>query len=267
MSTTQVPVGELLKTWRRTRRYSQLELANRAEISQRHLSFMESGRSVPSREMLLRIARHLEVPQRERNRLLVAAGFAPVYRERRFDDPAFQPVRATVERLLAAYEPFPALAVDRHWNMVLANRSVATLLVGVSRALVEPPVNVLRASLHPEGLAPKIVNLSQWREHVLSRLASQIETTADPILEALYDELSSLPPPLTAETETSQAEDDPTTLAVPLVLAHGGRTLRFLSTTTVFGTPVDVTLAELAIESFLPADQETSRALDELVSR
>lgn len=264
---TQVPVGELLKTWRRTRRYSQLELANRAEISQRHLSFMESGRSVPSREMILRISRHLEVPQRERNRLLVAAGFAPVYRERRFDEPALLLVRATLERLLAAYEPFPALVVDRHWNMVLANRSVAVLLGGLSRALVEPPVNVLRASLHPEGLAPNIVNLPQWREHVLSRLTSQIEATRDPSLEALYDELASYPCPREPGADPSPAEDDLASLAVPLVIAHGGRTLRFLSTTTVFGTPVDVTLAELAIESFLPADRATSRALDDLVPR
>jgi transcriptional regulator with XRE-family HTH domain len=264
---TQVSVGELLKTWRTTRRYSQLELANRAEISQRHLSFMESGRSIPSREMLLRIARHLDVPRRERNRLLVAAGFAPVYRERRFDDPELLPVRTTVQRLLTAYEPFPALAVDRHWTMVLANRSASLLLGGISPRLTTPPVNVLRASLHPEGLAPHIVNLPQWREHVLSRLASQIEASADPVLHALFDELSGYPADTDNETEAPKAEDDLATLAVPLVLDHGGRTLRFLSTTTVFGTPVDVTLSELAIESFLPADQATSRALDELVNR
>lgn len=175
------PVGRLLKEWRMRRRLSQLELALEAETSPRHLSFIETGRSTPSREMLLRLAERLDVPLRERNTLLVAAGYAPRFPERRLDDDELAAAQRVVELVLKGHEPFPALAVDRHWNLVARNDAVPPLLVGVDPALLEPPVNVLKLSLHPNGLAPRIVNLAEWREHLLDRLRKQIEATADSV--------------------------------------------------------------------------------------
>lgn len=263
MATTRVTIGELLRGWRQKRRLSQLELAGTAEISQRHLSFVESGRAMPSREMVLRLARHLAIPQRERNTLLVAAGFAPIYRERDLADPELGGVKGLIERILRGYEPYPALAIDRHWTLLLANAALTPLLAGIAPALLAGPVNVLRLSLHPEGIAPRIVNYDQWREHILARLEAQLERSGDATVAALIAELRSYPAP--GSRRRSDAVD--TTLAgiaVPLELAHGDRTLRLLSTTTVFGTPVDVTLSELAIEAFLPADAATAAALAEL---
>ncbi|PWS38864.1 transcriptional regulator [Falsiroseomonas bella] len=256
MATMTREVGGLIREWRRRRRLSQLDLASEAEISQRHLSFLESGRSRPSRDMLLHLAEQLEVPLRERNLLLVAAGFAPHYPQRDYQDPAMAAARAMVGRVLAAHEPFPALAVDRHWTMLDANRAVAPLLAGVAPWLLRPPVNVLRLALHPEGVAPRVVNAGEWRAHILERLRRQAEQTADTVLVALLAELRALPgaaPP--------RLDHAASAVAVPLRLRSDAGELSFISTTTVFGTPVDVTLSELAIETFLPADAATSEVL------
>jgi transcriptional regulator with XRE-family HTH domain len=255
--------GQLLRTWRQRRRLSQLDLAAEAEVSQRHLSFVESGRSAPSRDMVLRLAEQLRVPLRERNVLLVAAGFAPVYRERALDDPGLAAARAAVERILAGHEPHPALAIDRHWTLVFANRAVTPLLAGIDAALLQPPVNVLRLSLHPAGLAPRIGNFRQWRAHVIARLAQQIDATADPVLMALIEELKSYPVPVKARPHVPSARDQQG-IAVPLELATEDGTLSFLGTTTVFGTAVDISLSELAIESFFPADSFTAETMRRL---
>jgi len=247
------------------RRLSQLELALAAEVSTRHLSCLETGRAAPSREMVLRLARRLDVPLRERNRLLTAAGFAPMFAARRLDDPAMAAARSVVERVLRAHEPFPALAVDRHWNVVVQNRAVALLLEGVGPALLAPPVNALRLALDPRGMAPRIVNFAAWRAHVLGRLGQQIAASDDDALRALADELAALGngdvgTSAHAHGEPGAAPGEPA-LVVPLVLATRLGTLSFISTTTVFGTPVDITLAELALESFFPADAATAAAL------
>ncbi|MGP9821606.1 MmyB family transcriptional regulator [Salinarimonas sp. NSM] len=251
--------GDHLRLWRRRRRLSQLDLALDAEVSQKHLSFCESGRARPSREMVLRLAEHLAVPLRERNALLLAAGYAPLYPERRLDDPSLAAAREAVARVLEGHEPYPALAVDRHWTLLAMNAAVPALLAGVREArLMEPPVNVLRLSLHPGGLAPAIVNLGDWRTHILERLARQVETTADPTLAALAEEIAAYPaPPSDAPGPGSPAA----AIALPLRLRTPLGELAFVSTVTVFGTPVDVTLSELAIEAFFPADAATKRAL------
>ncbi len=261
--TPKPPVGEMLRLWRQRRGLSQLDLACEAGISTRHLSFLETGRSQPSRTMLIHLAERLDVPLRGRNALLVAAGYAPFYSERRLDDPAMQAARRAVESVLAGHEPYPALAIDRHWNLVAANRAVAPLLGGAGPGLLRPPVNVLRLSLHPAGLAPRIENLAQWREHCLHRLSRQIEAGPDPVLEALREELAAYPAPDRA-AGTEDAGDRPAAhpdVAVPLRLRSGPAVLNLIGTTTVFGTAVDVTLSELAIEAFFPADPATAEAL------
>ncbi len=263
MNAVNQPVGELLRGWRQRRRMSQLDLASSAEISQRHLSFLESGRSMPSREMILRLARHLEIPPRERNTLLTAAGFAPVYRERALADPALEAARNAVELVLDAYSPFPALAVDRHWSLLAANQAVSHLLVGVDERLLAPPLNVLRVSLHPEGMAPRIENLAEWREHILTRLQRQIGVSGDAYLSKLYEELEAYPGPQGHQRKIEHEES----VAVPMRIRSAEGALSFLSTTTVFGTPVDITLSELAIEAFLPADEATAEALRSLAAR
>jgi transcriptional regulator with XRE-family HTH domain len=192
-SNAMTPVGGLLRTWRERRRLSQLELAGAADISARHISFLETGRSAPSRGMLLRLAERLEIPLRERNALLLSAGYAPMYAERRLDDPALQQARKAVELVIAGHEPYPALAVDRHWTLVSANAAVGVLLAGIEPRMLEPPVNVLRLGMHPEGLARRIGNYVQWREHTLARLRQQIAATADPILIEMLAELESYP--------------------------------------------------------------------------
>jgi transcriptional regulator with XRE-family HTH domain len=249
------PVGEQLRDWRQRRHLSQLDLASLADVSPRHLSFIETGRSLPSRAMLLRLGDRLDVPLRERNALFVAAGFAPIYSERRLDDPSLQEARNAIELLLRGHEPYPALAVDRHWNLQAANRALAPFLKGVAPALLTPPVNVLRLSLHPEGVAPRVANLGQWRAHLLHRLQQQIDASGDPQLQALHAELLAYPAP--------EAEEplDPFAFVVPMRMRSEVGELSFLSTTTVFGTPVEVTLSELAIESFFPADAKTAGVL------
>lgn len=262
-TTTQRPVGELLREWRERRRLSQLGLALEADVSARHLSFLETGRSRPSREMVLRLADHLDVPLRERNALLVAAGFAPVYPQRSLEDPALQPAMEAVSRVLTGYDPFPALAVDRHWTLVVANRAVAPLLAGIPADLLRPPVNVLRLSLHPDGLSARIANLGQWRAHLLERLRRQIDASADATLVALLDELKGYAGSRPGEPDFARADAG---LAVPLRLRTAGGELSFLSTTMVFGAPIDVSLSELAIEAFFPADAATADALRRLAN-
>jgi len=257
------PVGDLLREWRQRRRLSQLDFAVEAEISSKHLSFLETGRSRPSREMLMKLAELLEVPLRERNTLLVAAGFAPMFAERKLDDPALHSAREAMELVLKGHEPFPAIAVDRHWNMLASNRSVAPFLSGANPKLLEPPFNVLRFSLHPDGLAPRIVNLAQWRAHLLARLRRQIEISADTTLMALHEELSSYPAP-EAPARLSEAEAANAFVVPFRVATSAGMVLSFISTTTVFGTPIDVTLSELALETFFPADAATAAALRHL---
>lgn len=241
---------------------SQLAFAVEANISTKHLSFLETGRSQPSRDMLLRLAELLEVPLRERNTLLLAAGFAPMFAERALSDPALQAARSAVERVLQAHEPFPAIAVDRHWSLLAANSAAPRLMRVADARLLEPPINVLRVSLHPQGLAPHIVNLGEWREHLFFRLRRQLETSGDAALASLLEELKSYPGP-TASTTHLVSETDRLRAAfiVPMRLAVEGEVLSFISTTTVFGTPLDITLAELAIEAFLPADTQTARKL------
>jgi transcriptional regulator with XRE-family HTH domain len=248
--------GDLLRHWRQLRRLSQMELALEAEISTRHLSFIETGRSRPSRAMVLSLADRLDIPLRERNVLLAAAGFAPVFSQRALDDPELAAARRAIELVLKGHEPFPALAVDRHWTLMLMNDAVAPLLEGVSETLLKPPVNVLRLSLHPEGLAPRIANLAEWRAHLLERLRRQVELSADAVLIALMGELRGYPAP-----PSGRQADPYGGVLVPLRLKMGTGELRFFSTTTVFGTPIDVTLSELALESFYPADSATAAAL------
>jgi transcriptional regulator with XRE-family HTH domain len=247
----------MLREWRRRRRLSQLELALQADVSSRHLSFVETGRSRPSAELLLHLAERLEVPLRERNDLLLAAGYAPACAQRELDVPEMGPVREAIEQVLRGHEPYPALVVDRHWGLVSANRAFASLVEGVAPHLLEPPVNVLRLSLHPEGVAPRIVNLRQWRTHLLERLRRDALATGDPALTALHGELASYPSG-DPERPLDPAYAD---VAVPLRARDGDLELSFISTRTSFGTALDVTIAELSIESFFPADARTADAM------
>jgi len=256
------PFGDYLRQWRQHRRLSQLDLAQDAEISTRHLSFVETGRSLPSREMVLRLAERLDIPLRERNALLVAAGYAPMYRDRPLDDPALDAARQAVELILKSHEPYPALAVDRHWNLVAANSMLPHLLAGADPSLLQGQVNVLRLSLHPQGLAPKIVNLAQWRNHLFERLRQQIHATGDATLGALLEELRGYPLPAGADDLHMDGEHLGVVMPFRFRTAQG--VLSFISTTTIFGTPVDVTLQELALETFFPADAFTGEALRQM---
>lgn len=259
------PFGAHLRHWRQHRRLSQLDLANEAQVSTRHLSYVETGRAEPSREMVLRLAERLEVPLRERNALLVAAGYAPMYRQRALDDPALASARRAVDLVLKGHEPFPALAVDRHWNLVACNALVPLLMAGAAPELVTQPINVLRLSLHPDGLAPRIANLAQWRAHLLERLQQQIAATGDTVLAALHDELAAYAAPNVSH-DTPAAGGELAGVVVPFQLVTPNGVLSFISTTTIFGTPVDVTLQELAVESFFPADAQTAAALTALAA-
>jgi transcriptional regulator with XRE-family HTH domain len=248
------PVGELLREWRERRRLSQLNLAIEADVSTRHLSFVETGRSRPTSDMILRLADHLDVPLRERNGLLLAGGYAPVYPESPLDAPQMQAVRSALRQVLTGHEPYPAVVVDQSWNLVDANASVAVFVEGASGELIAPGFNVLRLSLHPGGMAPRIVNLGEWRAHLLGRLRRQASATAAPDLAELYEELRGYP------CDQPEPEIDvPGTGAVfvPLKYRHRDQELEFVSTTAVFGTPLDITVAGLAIESFFPANSAT----------
>jgi transcriptional regulator with XRE-family HTH domain len=255
MMQTTAGAGALLREWRQRRRMTQLDLALQAEISPRHLSFIETGRAQPSREMLMHLSEELQIPLRERNELLVCAGFAPVFRQRPLDDPSLVPAREAIRIVLEAHKPFPAFALDRHWNIVASNGALPQLYEGVAPELLRAPVNALRMSLHPSGLAPRIVNLAEWRAHLLSRLRRQIELTADSALRALMDEATRY-----AGT-AAKFPDKSHEVLVPLVIRAADATLSFFSTTTVFGTPVEVTLSEIAIEAFFPADAATAQAV------
>ena len=258
---TRTP-GDLLRNWRQFRRISQLDLALNADVSTRHISFIETGRSQPSRNMLLHLAEQLDIPLRDRNDLLVAAGYAPVYSDVSLDDPARNAAREAIDMVLTGHEPYPAIAIDRHWNLVNANRAIGILLEGIAPEMLEPPVNVLRLSLHPEGLAPRILDPAPWRRHVRSLLRRQIERTADPMLSDLYDEVSGYPVQSFASGEEILNEESTAGgLVIPLRIQSSLGILSFFSTTTIFGAAHDVTLAELAIESFFPADAATSGAL------
>lgn len=257
-------VGDLLRDWRQRRRLSQMDLALDARVSTRHLSFVETGRAAPSRDMILKLAECLDIPLRERNVLLVAGGFAPVFPERRLDDPSVSAARRAIDIVLAGHEPYPAVALDRHWNLVAHNRALAALLEGCAPELLTAPINMGRLSLHPAGIAPRIVNLGEVRAHMLARLRRQIDLTADPQLEALHGELTTYPVPLAQPHPRKGREADE--LFVPVRLATSAGPLTLVSATTLFGTPVDVTLSELAIETFLPGDAETAERLRKLAA-
>src|SRR4030081_285912 len=242
-------IGDHLREWRQRRHLSQLDLALDAEISARHLSFVETGRAVPSRDMVLKLAERLEVPWGERNVLLVAAGYAPAFPQRSLDDPALKSARAAIDLVLRAHEPNPALAYDRHWNLVSANRMVMPLLKGIPARLLGQPFNILRLAFHPEALAARTVNLAEWCSHLLERLHRQCEATADRALIKLYQELKAYPIPARSAPLSSD------NVAIPFKMRLAGEVLSFISTTMIFGTPVDITLSELALEKFFPAEQ------------
>src|SRR3954447_16818756 len=251
-------IGALLRDWRLRRRMSQLDLALGAGGSARPVSFVETGRPRPSAEVVVQLAEHLDVPLRDRTALLLAAGYAPAYAQRDLEEPEMGPVREAIDRVLRGHEPFPALVIDRHWGLVAANRPVGLLMAGAAGHLLEPPVNVLRLSLHPEGLAPRILNLGEWRAHLLDRLGRQAVVSGDPALFALHEELAAYP-----GGERGHAPDlEAGAIAVPLRLGVDGDELAFISTATTFGTATDVTVSELAIESFFPADARTAKALE-----
>ncbi|MEA5361403.1 helix-turn-helix transcriptional regulator [Amycolatopsis sp., V23-08] len=251
------PVGELLREWRDRRRISQLDLAISADISTRHLSFVETGRSKPSRDMVLRLGEHLDVPLRDRNRLLLAAGYAPAYTESALGDPEMTAVRQAVRQLLTGHEPYPAAVVDRNWNLVDANAATGLFVGGLAPELT---TNVLRATLHPDGMAPHILNLGEWRAHLLGRLRRQVGQTADAGLAELLAELRAYP----CDQPVPEVEvPGPGDIFVPLKFRHEGTDLTFFSTVSTFGTPLDVTVAELVIESFFPADPATAAYLRE----
>jgi transcriptional regulator with XRE-family HTH domain len=258
MTTTvsRSPVGELLRQWRERRRISQLDLSIEADVSTRHLSFVETGRSQPSRDMVLRLADSLDVPLRERNHLLLAAGYAPVYGEAPLSAPQMAAVRQAIRLVLEAHEPFPAVVVDRAWNLVDASAAVELLIAGADPRLLEPPVNVLRLALHPDGTAPRIVNLGEWRAHLLARLRREIAVSADERLIELLDELREYPGDKPGIAVPGSGD-----VVVPLRIQTELGELRLLSTVATFGTPLDVTVAELSIESFFPANPETAEAL------
>jgi len=247
--------GDLLRSWRQRRRLSQLDLAIRANVSSRHLSFVETGRSKPTSQMILHLAEHLDVPLRDRNAMLLAGGYAPAYSERGLAEPELKAVRNALRQVLAGHQPYPAVVVNRWWELVDANPGIAVFTSQVAAALLTPPVNVLRLSLHPDGMAPRIVNLPEWRAHLLTRLHRQAEATGDARLTELHDELAAYPG---GQSHPPRATD----VVVPLrYRSDDGQELSFISITATVGTPMDVTVQELAIESFYPADETTAAAL------
>lgn len=265
-TTTAPPTaGELLRDWRRRRRLSQLDVSLDAAVSARHLSFVETGRSKPSRELLLHLAEYLDIPLRDRNALLLAGGYAPHFTETPLEDEAMSPAREALDKILGGHAPFPACVVDRKWDLVAANEPLLGLLsAGVSQELLTPPVNTIRVSLHPDGLAPRILNFAEWSEHLLMRLQRQALLSQAPEIAELHDELSALPNVQQARTAAVDAAD---MLYVPLRLRTvDGVELSFFSTIATFGTALDITLSELAIESFFPADPHTAAVLRESAS-
>jgi transcriptional regulator with XRE-family HTH domain len=259
-------VGPLLREWRKRRRRSQLDVALDAGISARHLSFVETGRSKPGRELLLRILAELDVPLREQNQLLLSAGYAPAFPQRSLDDPDLAPVRAALDAVLREHEPYPAIAVDRGWNLVAANSAVLALTerVRVDPALLEPPVNALRISLHPRGLAPLIVNLADWHAHFHHRLERQAAASGDRGLAALLDEIAGYPQ---FERVLAPARADGGPIGPLKLRGPDGSELSFLGMFAAFDTPFEVTVSELAVELLFPADRATADTLTALAAR
>lgn len=253
--TTTTGVGALLREWRDRRRISQLELALRADSSARHISFIETGRSRPSQEMVLRLAEHLDVPVRERNALLIAAGYAPTFPETPLDDPSMDALRSGMERLLTGYEPFPALVLDGVYSVQAANSGITMLLEGIDPALLRPPLNAMRITMHPGGLAPRIRNYREWRGHLLTQMERQLALMRSAPLRALYEEVSGYPLPPGGREQASFGDHAP--FALPMMIEHDHTVLSFISTIATFNTPMDVTVSELAVETFLPADPTT----------
>lgn len=259
VATRPAGVGDLLREWRQRRRLSQMDLSNEAEVSARHLSFVETGRSKPSRELLLHLAEHLEVPLRDRNGMLLAAGYAPVYKETALDAETMRPVRAALDKILTSHEPYPAVIVDRRWDLVSANDAALGILTeDVDPALLQPPVNAMRVSLHPDGLAKRIRNFDEYSAHLITRVHRQAAMAGDPKLDQLLAELKNYPDVSEAST---LAVDPADLLFAPLVISSHGRELTFFSTLATFGTALDITMAELAIESFYPGNRETEAVL------
>jgi transcriptional regulator with XRE-family HTH domain len=266
VTTGPAGVGPLLRGWREQRRVSQLELALGADSSARHISFIETGRSRPSEEMVLRLAEHLDVPVRERNALLLAAGYAPRYPETPLDDPALDALRAGMEQLIQGYEPYPAVVVDAMYNVHAANRGILMLLDGIPEHLLQPPLNAMRLTLHPEGLAPRIRNLREWRGHLLAQMERQIALHRSEPLRKLYEEVAAYPVPEESQSPGAAEPAEPVPyFALPLQVEHEGRVLSFVSSISTFNTPMDVTVAELAIETLLPADPATVKYLQALL--
>ncbi|TDC89378.1 helix-turn-helix domain-containing protein [Actinomadura sp. 7K507] len=250
-------VGELLRQWRQRRRLSQLDLAIAADVSARHVSLVETGKSNPSADMVLRLADQLDVPLRDRNRLLLAAGFAPRYAERPLGDESLSAARDAVARVLRAHEPYPALAFDRRWNIVTTNRAVEPFFAGVDPDLLRPPVNLVRLGLDPRGFAPLVVNLADVRRVFRSRIRRQLAVAPDAELTALYEELLA-PDSLVPDSGDASSRSVESDVVIPMILRVDGRELRLFSTITTFGTPMDITLDEVAIESYYPADAESA---------
>ncbi|HEY1174961.1 MAG TPA: helix-turn-helix transcriptional regulator [Phytomonospora sp.] len=253
-------VGGLLRRWRHGRRLSQLDLAIAADVSARYVSLVETGKSRPSAGMVLRLASHLDVPLRDRNRLLVAAGFAPRYRERPLDGPDMTAAREAVARILRAHEPYPALVVDGHWNILMHNAPVAFFFAEADPALLGPPANMIRLSLSPHGLGDRIVNFAEVRALFGARLARQAAATGDPVLAALHEEFFPGPEPATSPPGPE------TEVATPMVFDFRGREVRLFSTITTFGTARDITLDEISIESYYPADPGSAAALRDIAA-
>ena len=250
-----------LRNWRQRRHLSQLDLANLAGVTARHLSFVETGRARPSREMVLHLAETLDVPLRDRNALLVAAGHAPTYSQTDLASPSFETVREALDQVLAGHEPYPAIVVDRQWNLVLSNAAAAVLVEDVAPVLLEPPVSVLRVALHPDGLAPRIRNLDQWSTHILDRLRRQLLLTGDPTFGEVLDELTAFLRDAGVEPAAGTGEG-PLDLATPMLLDSRRGPLALITMIATFGTPLDVTLAELSLETFLPIDAATVATLN-----
>src|SRR5947209_5182801 len=260
VASAPTPIGELLRSWRQRRNLSQLELALNADVSARHVSFLETGRARPSREMVIRLAEELDVPLRERNSLLLAAGYAPVYAERPLDAPEMSSVRQAIDRFLRAHEPYPAVVVDRYHTLIAANDALDLLLDGVAPDLLEPPANGMRIALHPRGMAPRTLNLPEWSGHLLGRVRREAQITGDQRLASLYDELVDYPG---VQIPAPHTEVQPTDIVLPLRLRDrdGEGELAFFSTLSTFGTAADITLSELAIEAFYPANAHTAMRL------
>jgi len=261
MTAHSLPFGVLLRRCRERRRMTQTDLALAAGSSTRHLSCLETGKSQPSREMIARLGQYLDIPLRDQNMLLLAAGFAPAFPERALAE--LEAAKTAIDSVLNAHKPYPAFAVDRHWNVVLSNAALPQLYEGCSAERLRSPINAMRLILHPDGMGPRIVNFGEWRAHSLSVLRQQIEARADPVIHALHAEIAAYPAPPNAQPpagfEASQR------LATPLRIATRLGTVSFLNTVTVFGTPNDVTLAELALEMLFPADAATVEIVRSMV--